>query len=66
MPHLQKVIISEIQRGQGKLHDPVRLITQVHDCEGALLAEFDSLSPNYDIADGKWILKAWHLTKPQK
>jgi len=51
MPHVMKVIRSEINRGKGTEESVMRLVTQFHDLDGNFLAEYDQWRPEETDAE---------------
>lgn len=46
-PHIEEVIITEIERGSGTDKDRIRIVRQIWDKEGKFLGELDPCSPVY-------------------
>ena len=46
-PHIEEVIITEVERGSGTDKDAIRIVKQIWDKEGNLLGEYDEFAPVY-------------------
>lgn len=57
------IYVSEVLRGKGESHDPIRRVSFLFNKDGVLLAELDELCPKYDFHTGKWVINPICKTK---